>query len=257
MPDLKKFVFATDLHWGYERDQARHKTALHDEKAINVMMEFASDFKPDYFILGGDALDCGAISHHNKHKPGNIEGLRLLSDAAELKAKVIKPAEKFSKHQTFIVGNHCDWLNDLITEIPALDGIINVEALLALDNWKVVPHGQAHKLGKLTFIHGDQIRGGEHIAKAAVTAYERNVRFGHHHTFQVHTKTSAVDANGHTGVAIPCLCKKAPRYGEGAPNRWMQGFEWGYVGGPDGCFNDYISVIVNGKSLINGKLYKG
>jgi hypothetical protein len=37
----------------------------------------------------------------------------------------------------------------------------------------------------------------------------------------------------------------------------MQGFLWGYVNGPGGCFNDYVTVIVNGQAIINGKLYKG
>lgn len=254
----QKFVALFDAHYGFERDSQRHKTALHDEKAIRVATQFIADFKPDHVILGGDILDCGAVSHHNKHKAGQIEGLRLLADAQGCRDTIIAPIEAVKPQTlTYITGNHEDWLSDVVDDMPGLEGIVDLKSLLKLDKWKVVPQGGAHKLGKLTFIHGDQIRGGEHIAKAAVTSYERNVRFGHHHTYQVHTKTSAVDANGHTGVAVPCLCKKAPRYGEGAPNRWMQGFVWGYVGGPEGCFNDYVAVIVNGKSFINGKLYKG
>ena len=83
------------------------------------------------------------------------------------------------------------------------------------------------------------------------------MRFGHHHTYQVYTKTSSIDSNGHTGIAIPCLCRKGPRYGGGSPNRWVQGFHWGYVGGPNNTFNDYVSVIINGVATINGKSYVG
>lgn len=71
------------------------------------------------------------------------------------------------------------------------------------------------------------------------------------------TKTTPIDANGHTGIAVPCLSKKGHAYGKGSPNKWMQGFLWGYVGGPEGIFNDYVTVIVNGKAIINGKLYRG
>lgn len=255
---MEKFVALFDAHWGYERDSQRHKVPLHDEKAISVAMQFISDFKPDHVVLGGDILDCGAVSHHNKGSAGRVEGLRLLAEAKECRENIIKPIEAGKpKSLTYIVGNHEDWLNDVVDDIPALEGLVDISSLLHLGKWKVIPQAGAHKLGKLTFIHGDQIRGGEHVAKAAVTAYERNVRFGHHHTFQVHTKTSAVDANGHTGVSVPCLCKKGPRYGEGMPNRWMQGFLWGFVGGPEGTFNDYVSVIVNGKVNINGKSYRG
>lgn len=255
---MEKFVYLTDLHWGYERKNG-HKTPLHDLKALNVVLQFLKDFKPDHIILGGDILDCGAISHHNHGKPGAVEGFRLLGDAIELRAALIDPIEKLSpKTLTYIVGNHEDWLNDLTSQIPALEGIIDVRSVLKLsDKWKIIPNGEGHKLGKLTFLHGDQIKGGEHSAKWATVAWEANVRFGHHHTFQVYTKTSANDMNGHTGIAVPCLCRKNPNYGGGAPNRWAQGFLWGYVGGPNGSFADYVSVIVNGSTMINNKVYKG
>jgi metallophosphoesterase superfamily enzyme len=236
---LEKFVALWDLHWGYER-KGGHKVPLHDSKALNVALSFIKDFKPDHVILGGDILDCGSISHHNFGKPGAVEGFRMLADAKELKEAVIEPLEKIGADTlTYIVGNHEKWLSDLIVKTPALDGIVNVEAMLDLDDdWNVVPNGETHKLGKLVFMHGDQVKGGEHSAKWATVAYEANVRFGHHHTFQTYTKTSALDANGHTGIAVPCLCRKNPNYGGGSPNRWMQGFLWGYVNGPKGLFND-------------------
>lgn len=128
---------------------------------------------------------------------------------------------------------------------------------LQLSNrWEVIPQGEPSKFGKhLLFVHGDQIKGGEHIAKAAVVTWETNIRFGHHHSFQVYTKKSPKDMTGHTGISVPCLCRKGPGYGKGAPNKWVQGFLWGYMG--EGMFNDYVSVIINGKSLINGKVYRG
>lgn len=255
---MDTFVALFDLHWGYERKNG-HKVTLHDEKALNVALKFIKDFKPDHIVLGGDILDCGSISHHNHGKPGAVEGLKLLADAKELREALIQPLEQLrTKSLTYIVGNHEDWLTDLVEQIPALEGIVDIASVLKLSKrWKIVPQGAAHKLGKLVFVHGDQIKGGDHSAKWAVQAYEANVRFGHHHTFQVYTKTSAVDANGHTGIAVPCLCKKAPKYGGGSPNKWMQGFNWGYIGGPNGTFNDYTTVIVGGTATVNGKSYKG
>lgn len=253
---MERFVALYDLHFGYER-RGGHKVALHDSKALKVALDFIKDYKPDHIILGGDMLDCGMISHHNHGKPGAVEGFRLLGDAKELRAALIEPLETLkSKSLTYITGNHERWLTDLVERIPALEGIADVAAVLNLsDKWKLVPQGEAHKLSKLVFIHGDQVKGGEHSAKSATVSYEANVRFGHHHTAQIYTKTSALDANGHTGIAVPCMCKKNPAYGGGSPNRWMQGFLWGYVNGPDGIFNDYLTIIVNGKAIINGKIY--
>ena len=255
---MEKFVALYDLHWGYERKNG-HKVALHDQKALNVALQFIQDFKPNHIILGGDILDCGCISHHNHGKPGAVEGFRLLADANDLRKALITPLEQVgARSLTYIVGNHEDWLTDLVNQIPALEGIVDIRSMLKLGSkWKIIPQGELHRLGKLIFIHGDQVKGGEHSAKWATMAYEKNVRFGHHHTFQIYTKTSAIEANGHTGIAVPCLCKKNPNYGGGSPNRWMQGFLWGYVNGPEGSFNDYVTVIVNGRAIAAGKEYHG
>lgn len=256
---MEKFVALFDAHWGYERDGSRHKVPLHDSKALSVAMQFIGDFKPDHVVLGGDMLDCGSISHHRRGQAGNLEGLRLLAEAAELRSNVIEPLRKqVPGRLIYHIGNHEDWLSDLVVEWPTLEGIVDIRALLKLDDkWEVIPQGKASKVGKLTFIHGDTVKGGQNPALAAVTNYERNVRFGHFHTFQMATKTTPVDANGHTGIAVPCLSKKGHAYGAGAPNKWMQGFLWGYTDGPKGLFNDYVTVIIDGRAIINGKLYRG
>lgn len=256
---MEKFVALFDAHWGYEINSSRHKVPLHDEKAVSVAMQFIEDFKPDHVILGGDMLDCGSISHHRKGQTGKLEGLRLLAEAKELHTKVIKPLEKqINGRLVYHIGNHEVWLDDVVDEMPALEGIVDVRHLLNLeDEWEVIPQGKSSALGKITFIHGDTLTGGQYCAASAVAAYERNIRFGHFHTFQTATKTTPVDANGHTGIAVPCLSKKGHSYGRNAPNKWMQGFLWGYTGGPEGCFNDYVTIIVNGKAIINGKVYRG
>jgi len=254
---LEKFIGLWDLHWGFER-RNRHKIALHDTKAMNVALAFAKDFKPDHIILGGDILDCGCVSHHNHGKPGQTEGLKLVEDAESLKDNFIQPLEALNaKSYTYITGNHEAWLTDLEDMFPALEGIFDLQRLLALNNkWKIVPQGEHYKLGKMVFVHGDQIKGGIHSAKWAVEAYQSNVYFGHFHTHQAHTRVSTLENNGHTGTAVPCLCKKNPAYGGGSPNRWMQGFLYGYLN-DDKTFNSYVTVIINGTATIEGKTYRG
>lgn len=252
----RKFIATFDAHSGFER-KGGHKVPLHDPKAWAAVMKFAQDFKPDTWIHGGDILDCGSISHHNKQKPGNVEGMRLAQDALYCKQTYITPVEAIAKNLIYITGNHEDWLNDLIIATPALDGILNLEKILGLEKWVVIPQGGWYEMGKLTFLHGDTIKGGEHIAKAAVMNWGENVRFGHHHTHQLFTKTSPKSyKNAKTGMAIPCLCTKDPKYGEGAPNRWIQGFLYGYMD-DKGFFNDYVPTIIDGRFWAEGKEYKG
>lgn len=256
---MRSFISLFDLHYGYERDVYRHKKRLHDPKAMDIALQFVQDFKPDDLVLGGDMLDCGAIAHHNHGKPGRVEGFRVLADAKELRKEFLSELEKVKRTKfRYIVGNHEDWLNDIIDIEPGLEGLIDLKSILELDDrYEIIPQGKTTSLGKLLFMHGDQLRGGEHVAKAAVIAYERSVRFGHFHSHQTYTKTSALDIKlGKTGVIVPCLCTKGPKYGEGAPNRWAQGLNFGWVQ-KDGTFTDYVATIVNGRTTINGKTYKG
>jgi metallophosphoesterase superfamily enzyme len=252
---VKKFVALFDLHYGYER-RSGHKIPLHDEAAIDATLQFVSDFKPDTIIIGGDGLDCGAISHHNHDKPGKTEELRLYDDGELFRTNVLSELEKTRANLVYIEGNHEDWINDFTDATPGIKRLISLRTILSLDDrWNIIDQGGYFNLGKLTFVHGDQFSGGEYVAKAAVIAYERNIRFGHFHTYQAYTKTSAIDINiGRTGVAVPCLCRKNPRYGESKPNRWVQGFNYGYVSG-NGNFNDYFPIIVNGSFMAEGKQY--
>lgn len=257
--DYKKFLFLTDTHWGFERKNG-HKTPLHDQKALNVALEFAKDFKPNTVILGGDILDAGCVSHHNEGKPGRTEGMRLIDDAEGCQKAIIIPLERLNADEyVYILGNHDGgWLNDFEETYPALQGMINVKSLLHLnDAWNIIEQGGHYNKGKLTFVHGDQISGGEHSAKAAVIAYERSVRLGHFHTAQMYTKNTPIDNQlGKTGVCVPCLCKKDPHYGKGKPNRHVQGFCFGYVFN-DGTYSDQLALITNGRAVINGKVYNG
>jgi hypothetical protein len=240
---------------------------LHDYKAWGALLAFAADFKPETFILGGDILDCGAVSHHNKGKPRRTEGFRLLQDAVECEKNVIEEIDRLVTgrgRKVYLRGNHEDWLEDVMDEDPALDGMFDIAHLLNLkgyvnprENWEVPEFSDVVREGKLHFIHGHEVSGGEHVAKSAVVNYERSIRFGHHHTYQTYTKTSAVDQKlAKTGTAVPCLCSKGPKYGEGKPNRWVQGFNFGYIE-PNGTFTDFIAIILEGKFHWNGKVYRG
>lgn len=224
-------------------------------------MAFLADWKPQALVLGGDQMDFSEISHWNKSKRLSMEGLRLVDTLHGFRRELLDPLDQLLPKGAIKrahLGNHEDWLQDLIEENPALDGLINLGEQSGLNarGYDVLPLNTVSRLGKLLFLHGHQVKGGEHVAKAAVTQYERSIRFGHHHTYQVYTKTSALDANDFkTGVAVPCLCRRDLAYGEGKPNRWANGFLWGTIF-PDGSFTDTVTIIVNGRFSANGKTYR-
>jgi hypothetical protein len=249
-----------DAHYGFERLSTRHYKPIHNMKAIEPIFRFMEDFKPNAFVFGGDQLDLGEVSHWNRAKRLSMEGLRLSETIEGFRRDIQDEVEKRMAPKSTLLwheGNHENWLMDLVDENPALDGLLNLQQLLGLgDRWRFVPQGKTSRLGKLYFAHGDQIKGGEHIAKAGVLHWEKSIRFGHHHTYQVFTKTSALDARDtHTGVSVPCLCRRDLKYGEGKPNRWVNGFLWGTIY-PDGSFTDQVTIIVDGKFYANGKTYR-
>lgn len=258
----QRFLALWDTHIGFERRQ-RRLVPLHDAAAIGAVVAFAKHFRPHTLVLGGDILDCGAISHWNSKKPGAIEGLRLDTDAALARSLLIAPLEAAMAsgptRKIFITGNHEAWIDDLMEKEPGLEGLIDPATLLGLNrSWTVLPQGGVAHLSKhLVVCHGDQIRGGENVAKAAVTHFQTSIRFGHHHTYQAFTATSPITQElPRTGMAIPCLCTKDQKYGEGAPNKWAQGFLYGTIA-PNGTFHDAVAIIVKGQTVIDGRVFRG
>lgn len=253
---MRKFLFSPDKHVGFERRNGR-LVPLHDEAAIGAMLAFAREFKPDIWIEGGDNLDCGPVSHWLSDRKLSLESLDLSRDTETYQRLVLDPVSKLKSvtERYWLVGNHEAWLDQLAEKHPGLRSVLDIERLLPLQDWTVVPQGAHVKLGKLYFIHGDTLKGGKTVAEQAVVRYEHNIRFGHFHTYQVATKHSAVDATHiKTGVAVPGLCRRNPQYGKGAPNQWVQGFCWGYLH-DDGTFHDTVSVFTKGRVCIHGQVY--
>jgi predicted phosphodiesterase len=247
-----RFAFLPDLHYGYERSGGR-TLPLHDPRAMDVVLQALSDLKPETIILGGDILDCGAISHWTSGSPRQVESLRLFRDMEECRKTFIQPLERIGKKLIYIKGNHERFVEDLLDKYPGLEGILSIEEGLKLSKWKVIPVGGAYTMDKLAFVHGDQIRGTARPSLWAVSAYEKNIRFGHFHRFEVTSKISALDNQSKTGIAVPCLMKRAPAYQRGAPNRWQQGFLSGES--YKDAFWDAVSIIVNGKVQIGKEIY--
>lgn len=255
----KRYVNLFDAHVGFEKVTGKLK-ALHDPKMLAATMRFVADFKPDLINLCGDMLDCGGVSHWNEDEKRQTEDVRLLKDAETLQNDVLIPCRDSAASGaalTYLGGNHEDWLEQFVDKHPALEGVLSLDNLLQLtkNGWTLLPHGGVIKLGHLYLIHGHQIKGAQHIAKKAVDVYQRNVHFGHHHTHQVWTSIAPLDMQPKQGVAVPCLAQKNPGYANGQPNRWMQGFEYGWLES-NGNFHNNIALLVGRKFFAEGRTYR-
>lgn len=259
---LNRILFVTDSHFGWERVDGVTRP-IHDLKAHNITLTIAADFKPTYIIYGGDGLDGGAVAHHNNGKARLTEGLRLVQDAQEFRQRFLEPLEKAHPKavKRYHKGNHERFIDDVIDGLPGLEGAISFDSLLALtaNGWQTKGLGQVSTIGgKLHFLHGDSIKGGQFPSKWAVEAYQRSMMFGHFHTQQRWTKHNALDATDiHRGFAVGCLCRRDPGYGRGTPNKWSQSIAVIEEDPKSGAFQVEEVDIFAGKAIWQGRCYRG
>lgn len=259
--EYEKFIGFFDIHIGFENKYVRGnlvEVPTHNAQALKAAFQFAADFQPDTFILGGDQIDCRPVSHWVKNKLLSNAGLTIKSQYDAFEDLVLEPIESLGpKRKIWLHGNHEDWLYDVVEEIPALRGMLEPDEYLELKkkNWEIYSTGEFARVGKLYFTHGDTLGRGRNVAARAVNYYRRNIRFGHYHTFEVATLYDPVDVTDtHTGVCVPCLSVRSREYAKNKPDNVVNGFIYGYVS-PTGDFYDNIVVMTDNMFVAEGKLY--
>lgn len=266
MTTILKGMAAYDIHVGGERANTGCRDELtprnlHDPAALNAMFEFAQDWRPNIFVLGGDQIDCGCIAHWNDSFPGRVEGSRFKTDLDEFDRLVTSRIDKVvgrGGRKIWIRGNHERFLSDFLDRQPVLRGLVSIEGYLRLRErgYELYDYGEAARTGKIFWLHGEHVGSNQYGAKRAVEMYGRNVRFGHHHSHAVHIKTSPIDESDfHSAVMVPCLCRKNPGYAKNRPNNWVNGFSTFEIDTKSGIFNTHTHLMVKGRFVAGGKIY--
>jgi hypothetical protein len=263
--NLKRYIFAPDIHFGYEFDEDWGKfVTSHDSGLVTKMVRAALDFKPQYFILGGDQINLSCISRWTRGKPLMIEGRRIEEDYELLFDLLVKPLRKLTDLTLiWLEGNHEERLRKIALEYPQLSGLLTHEKVLASLGYspQVFEYYKAGKLYapincKRYFTHGHTHTTGANPAKTLVTSYHRSVAAGHYHRYSVWTENVAADATDyHTGVIVPASCRPNLPYAKSRPSSNQQGFMAGYFDPQTGYFWDDVVKVVDGKFILNGKVY--
>jgi len=249
-PNVIKTSWLFDSHFPFNID-------------IQPLLNYLKDNPVDIFGFGGDnwSLDC--ISHHSEHEFKNIGYNNIAKRFQNEKVafqdhlkrfREVLPKAKF----VYLIGNHEVWLERFCIDHPQLEQP-NLEGIIteALPGCEVIPQGQFYQIGKLNFCHGDNF-GTANPAKQAVERCKQSVVFGHHHTFKVWPDFSMVsDLNKYVGIQVPCFTGRAPDYGRGRPNSWMNGFFKAIIKRNSGNFTPYV-ILVSPKGhflSLDGKEY--
>lgn len=232
-----------------------------DWKTWRALLAFLRHVQPSLFVAGGDWLNCESISPHTKGKPGRRERGQMKREFEGFDRKILRPLEAAlpeSCHKVYLIGNHEDWLRQLEEEQPELEGMLGLEPNLRLTErgWEVIECGKSFSHGKLTYIHGDVLKGGQHNRKA-LEQYCCNILYGHFHTASSQTKILPHDKK-HKWMSwsSPILGKLDQNYLRNAPTGWVNGFNV-IEYHDNGMFNLYPVVVMNGQFIYGGKVFRG
>ena len=229
----------------------------HNLAAMEIVFEFLKDFKPDWLVLGGDQLNMDTISIYNKNKPKLLENKRLSKDFRTFQMQILSRLETHVPNDCkkyFIIGNHEYRIERLLEYKPQLEGLINLEKNLALENWKIIPFNKTLHIGEMCFTHGWYFN--KYYASRTVQEAQQMIFVGHVHIPQTFTTARIIEAQPKQCVGTGCLCNKNPEYLRNKPNAWVLQFLYWYMFS-DGTFTYYQPIIINGRCIINGKVYDG
>lgn len=235
-----------------------------DRPTLGAVKNFLSRNKVSLFVYGGDNLDCGAISHHNKNKPIYRPQGQMRRDLEGFKRFMLDPIDALLPKdcvKIWLTGNHEDWARQLIEEQPELDGLLDFPKYLRLEErgWVVKPQGGHFKRGKLKWIHGDVVSGsGINAVRNALNTYVENVIMGHGHTAASATKTLP-HSNKHKWQAwmTGCMGKVNASYLRNRPTGWLNQFGITEFYGNRGFFNHYPVTVIKGQFSYGGQTYSG
>jgi len=231
----------------------------HNEVAIRSILKLMDDHVFDGHIKLGDFMDMEPISHWTKNKRKTLEGRRLMEDytVGNILLDEFDKRLPSNAHKYYFWGNHEDWYNQFIEEIPALEGFADPTKELKLieRGYTVFPYNHIEQFGRLSITHG--IYATSDSTKKHLDELKTNVMFGHTHTQSEKYASSEARTLSMGGYNLGCLCDLAPDYMRGRPHKWTHGFAILYVEKKTGNFFVDLKRIVNGRFIHNNKLYDG
>lgn len=235
--DDKKLAVFSDVHIPFQ-----------DDLALNAMIEFLQEYKPDIILLLGDVIDFYQISTFIK----NPAKKSVKSEIEETKTFLAELRYLFPDAQIiYKTGNHEDRLEkfifqnakqiaDLISDLLPLQ--------LGLKELDIEYKTEPFAIGKLWFLHGHEKPGGaynpEYITNVMWQYIHDNFIVGHFHRKQQKTFKNISGDTFWTGA----LGYLAGEMDYAILNKWTQGF----------CTVDYSQsghFRANNHEILQGEIF--
>ena len=254
---FEKHLFTSDYH-----------CPDHNEKIVDLLLEFTKDFKPDYFHIVGDFVNFSSVSKYDHDPHYEVDLSVEIETARTLLERVVKVVRE-SNPQCIIEwneGNHeLRLIKYLIRNAPQFALIkspnstvdmVSIPFLFDLKKLGVrwIPMTEIHRTcGTIRIEHGELIRKGSGMtAKAMLDMRGEDGMSGHTHRLALHLKT-----NGDTKywVELGCLCNLQPTPPYVISPDWSQGFLVGIFNSESKVFYPQVIPILNNSFMYGDKLY--
>ena len=235
---------------------------LHDQSAVDVVLEAIKLIKPDIFVNLGDVGEWESVSSWRYKKikqppleyqlPIIDEEISLVNDGIDQFDRVL---DKVKCDERYIcAGNHDEWLDSFVERYPYMSDYTFKKACRWSERgYKYKAYNYPLKIGNLNFIHGAYAT--TYHAKKHLEAYGANIVYGHTHDLQRHTLTK-LDSGTIGAWGMGCL-KDMSR----DSNKWLKGrlHNWNHAFGivtwfSNGNFQVEPIEIVNGRASVWGKI---
>lgn len=235
--DGQRLLIFSDVHYPFQ-----------DDLALNAMIEFALEYKPDIFVLLGDIIDFYQISTFVKN-PGKKS---VKKEIEETKKFLTELRHHFPDARIiYKTGNHEDRLEKYIFQkAKEIHDLISdlLPNELGLKDLKIEYMTEPFAIGKLWFLHGHEKPGGaynpEYICNVIWQYVHDHFIVGHFHRKQQKTFKNISGDTFWTGA----LGYLAGQMDYAILNKWTQGF----------CTVDYSSnghFRATNREILNGEIF--
>lgn len=219
-----------------------------------LVKKFAGDFKPDFAICLGDALD---LSYFSEFEQGNTVVGDWEDDVSLLNRELDFWQDLVGENLHFYQGNHDERADRAArkTQNAAIRQSLMYERRFKFKERKLKWYpitDEPGKIGKLHFCHGfywNRYHAFTHLDK-----FSGNIIYGHVHCNQTAHKVLAARNEEIQAWSIGCLCDKAPDFLKGRPSGWQHSFAIMYLWDSND-FNVYVANIIRNRFAWGGKQY--
>ena len=240
---MERFIFLTDTHG-----------QLRDIETIKTARDFATWFKPDYLIGGGDFWDLRCLRQGASEEDQNFpltEDKACAEDTFDVFFGGYAPA-----HKVYLWGNHDLRRVERLLSSPKT--LVREYAYSLMDEMRAIParfcdetrpydkrHG-LYNVGHFSFLHG--YAHGIHAVRKHALTYG-HCMFGHIHCFGMHVAEDILQSESH---CIGCACELDQSYNAThiTTLRQEHGFAYGFIDPDKGVHSIHHAKKLNGEFFL-------